>query len=807
MYAHSDLSSPLRQPSIAIVGMGRQTVEYEITRGGVAFPGWGTVYDEPPPPNDDLVSLRGAPHKKLGQLASTAICGNDITGSCFYVTGALAAAAGVWAPIAAVLASATLWLFRWVYTEAVTALPFNGGIYNVLLNTVRNKRIAGMVATLTMLSYLATCVVSALSAGHYLQTLIDKTKNNPMEEGCYVIQVSVGLIVFFAVLKIIGISESAKVAAVLFVVHLLVMAVLMVATFVSIALPTTGIPFGRVVDNLKINTQYTGQGGIASKITFGFANAMLGVSGFESSANFVEEQEEGVFPKTLRNMWWAVSILNIVFITECIFATDLHLLVAEEDNSLAYLGRVACGPTLEKIVSIDAFLNLASAVLTSFVGIGGLASRMAGDRCLPKVFDRGDKLTTIIFMSLCISLVLILKGDSQKLAACYSFAFLTVMFLFALSLFVLQVKRPKLPRAMKNNLLIPFLAASLCIVALISAMYIHKEVLDVFAMYLLLLAGTVGTFMYRLRVLKALRKLFENCACTRSMAKFCDGLIQKVKAESSVVYFTKTANISRLNKAILYIRANEDTNFCRIVHVHDDEEDPEQRERLELFIGLLDSIYPSVRIDMVFVKGRFGASMIEHLSTRWQVAPALMFMNCPRSEVPGQRLKDLRGVRVIMGHEDEAIDEFVDAIATRERFTSFDKQSPSMQEPLASSPSNPGLPSSPEPLNTREEHIQTLLHSWTAEQQRRAREASGSCLSGNQSPRDFRARSTSNSVPFEGALSGPSMLGGTQLAEATSNGAGLHSLRRNDARDSGNSDGTTANGTTGTAAPDTSKTF
>ena len=31
---------------------------------------------------------------------------------------------------------------------------------------------------------------------------------------------------------------------------------------------------------------------------------------FESSANFVEEQEKGVFPKTLRNMWIIVSVLN-----------------------------------------------------------------------------------------------------------------------------------------------------------------------------------------------------------------------------------------------------------------------------------------------------------------------------------------------------------------------------------------------------------------------------------------------------------------------------------------------------------------
>jgi hypothetical protein len=32
---------------------------------------------------------------------------------------------------------------------------------------------------------------------------------------------------------------------------------------------------------------------------------MLGISGFESSSNFVEEQEQGF--KTLRNMWAIVS--------------------------------------------------------------------------------------------------------------------------------------------------------------------------------------------------------------------------------------------------------------------------------------------------------------------------------------------------------------------------------------------------------------------------------------------------------------------------------------------------------------------
>jgi hypothetical protein len=41
-----------------------------------------------------------------------------------------------------------------------------------------------------------------------------------------------------------------------------------------------------------------------------FLTIQLGITGFESSANFIEQQKPGVFPKTLRNMWVAVALFN-----------------------------------------------------------------------------------------------------------------------------------------------------------------------------------------------------------------------------------------------------------------------------------------------------------------------------------------------------------------------------------------------------------------------------------------------------------------------------------------------------------------
>ena len=40
-------------------------------------------------------------------------------------------------------------------------------------------------------------------------------------------------------------------------------------------------------------------------IIYGFSSAMLGITGFETTSNFVEQQEKGVFAKTLRNMIWS----------------------------------------------------------------------------------------------------------------------------------------------------------------------------------------------------------------------------------------------------------------------------------------------------------------------------------------------------------------------------------------------------------------------------------------------------------------------------------------------------------------------
>jgi hypothetical protein len=164
--------------------------------------------------------------KKLGQLAATAIAGNDITSSCLYVAGICAFYAGIWAPIALILVSVVvLYAFRTIYSEVITALPVNGGTYTVLLNTT-SKQMASLAGSLTILSYIATGVVSSSVAISYLQELVPWIS---LTWGPVII------LAIFCALTIIGLKDSAKVAIAIFAFHLVTMMVLIFDCIISAA--------------------------------------------------------------------------------------------------------------------------------------------------------------------------------------------------------------------------------------------------------------------------------------------------------------------------------------------------------------------------------------------------------------------------------------------------------------------------------------------------------------------------------------------------------------------------------------------
>ena len=107
----------------------------------------------------------------------------------------------------------------------VGALPLNGGAYNALLNTT-SKSLASMAACLTLLSYMATAVISASEAMHYTHNLW---------HGLPVIPATIVLLAIFMMLSIVGIREVSQVAVVIFITHLSTMALLIITGVLFVA--------------------------------------------------------------------------------------------------------------------------------------------------------------------------------------------------------------------------------------------------------------------------------------------------------------------------------------------------------------------------------------------------------------------------------------------------------------------------------------------------------------------------------------------------------------------------------------------
>ncbi|GAA3922103.1 APC family permease [Hymenobacter algoricola] len=574
--------------------------------------------------------------KKLNELEATAICGNDISSSCLYVSALAIAYAGQYAWVALLMVGAVLFLFRSIYGEVVGALPLNGGAYNVLLNTT-SKRNAALAACLTILSYMATAVISASEAMHYLHTLW---------AGLPIIGATLGLLGLFLALTILGISESAKVAVGIFLVHLVSLTLLVGVTIWFLAthgLETLSVNFARPLPG----------GSLLTALFLGFSAAMLGISGFESSANFVEEQAPGVFGKTLRNMWVVVSFFNPVIAFLVVAALPLTEVGPHTETLLAYLGTTTGGRWLGILISVDAVAVLSGAVLTSFVGVSGLMKRMTLDRILPQFFLRENKAKSnyvilITFFLLCVSVLLITRGQLGPLAGVYTISFLAVMAFFALGNFLLKSKRPNLPRPVYAGVITVTVALLSILLALYGNIKLHPDYLIVFLQYFLPAMLVVYVMLNRTSILNLTLAAVDSITEHTRFSRFGRRLVKRKLRElhkQEFVFFTKGDNVSNLNKVMAYVVENESTNRLKIVTLL--KEGETVSAELLTDINVLDRAYEQIEVEFVTMQGHFGPALIEELSTKWCIPKNFMFIGSPGDRFPYQ-ISELGGVRLII---------------------------------------------------------------------------------------------------------------------------------------------------------------
>ncbi|HRI58945.1 MAG TPA: APC family permease [Saprospiraceae bacterium] len=583
--------------------------------------------------------MTAVPHpKKLNELQATAICGNDISSSCLYVSALTILYAGQFAWISLMVVAVVLFLFRRIYGEVVGALPLNGGAYNALLNTT-SKQMASAAACLTILSYMATAVISANEAMHYLHN---------MAHGLPIEAATIVLLAVFMGLALVGIGESAVVAVVIFITHLVALSLLVLAGGWFL------LWHGGDTFVLNWRQPLPAAGGFGTALFLGFSAAMLGISGFESSANFVEEQQPGVFRKTLRNMWAVVSFFNPVIALLALCIIPLAQVGEHRESLLAFMGDTVGGSWLGWLISVDAVLVLSGAVLTSFVGVTGLIERITLDRVLPNYFlaknRRGVNYRIVVaFFVLCVSVLFATGGDLGALAGVYTFSFLAVMALFGLGNLLLKIKRAKLPRPVQAHPLAVAAAIACVAAAFWGNIRLNPDALFTFFQYLLPALGFFFLMLNRGRIVRIL--LYTIDYLYRPVRRFVvvsnqylQKMLEKINAQE-FVFFTKGDNVAVLNRVLQYVENNEKTGRLKIVTVL--QQGQILNEALRRDLEVLDRAYPELKIEYLEIEGVFGPELIEELSKKWGIPKNFMFIGSPGDRFP-YRVSELGGVRLII---------------------------------------------------------------------------------------------------------------------------------------------------------------
>jgi len=440
---------------------------------------------------------------------------------------------------------------------------------------------------------MATAVISSSEAMHYLHNIVPSLN---------IFWSTITLLFLFMLLIMMGIKESSGVAIFIFIFHLTSLILLLFTVVWFLATHNLSVLYS----NFKLPVK----GSILSALFFGFSAAMLGISGFESSANFVEEQEKGVFRKTLRNMWLAVSIFNPLIALAIIAVLPLGIVGENQESLLSYLGNQTAGSWMGTLISVDAVMVLSGAVLTSFIGVSGLMKRMTLDRILPQFFLKentsgGSPRIIVLFFILCISVLLITNGELGSLAGLYTISFLLVMTYFGYGNILLKIKRAKLPRPESAKTITIILAMLATSMAVYGNIILHPIFLIVFLQYFIPSMVIIYLLLNRKQVLQQLLIVLKDVVqgLEHSMKKVEILLNYKIHnlTKQQFVYFSKGDDVSQLHKAIQYVEANEITRKLKIVTLI--KETSSVNDSFLKDLDVLDRAYPD--IEFVQIQGEF----------------------------------------------------------------------------------------------------------------------------------------------------------------------------------------------------------
>ena len=329
-------------------------------------------------------------HERLGKPTALAVFASDNLSSSAYATeeilrvllvaGLGTAAFSKVVPITVALLL-VLGILLFSYRQTIRAYPQAGGAYLVTRDNfgVKPAQVAG-VALLT--DYILTVSVS-VSAGTAALTSV--------YEGLHTwrVPISLGFVVILTFGNLRGVRESGRIFALPTYFFLLMMGVLLGASFVPLV---HGDAPRAHVAVLRSRPRRRSPGSrSSSSILRAFASGGAAVTGVEAISNGVPAFKPPEWKNAISTLMWMGSLLGAMFFGLSILAARMHI-VPDPDEKVTVLAQIAravfggsgVGSALFIAVQVATMLILVLAANTSYADFPRLASFHAGDHFLPE---------------------------------------------------------------------------------------------------------------------------------------------------------------------------------------------------------------------------------------------------------------------------------------------------------------------------------------------------------------------------------------------------------------------------------------
>ena len=374
-------------------------------------------------------------HERLGKPTALAVFASDNLSSSAYATeeilrvlivaGLGTAAFSKVVPITIALLL-VLGVLLFSYRQTIRAYPQAGGAYLVTRDNfgVKPAQVAG-VALLT--DYILTVSVS-VSAGTAALTSIYGGLHT------WRVPISLGFVVILTLGNLRGVRESGRIFALPTYFFLLMMGVLLSASFFrlftgTLAQPTSQFPVPP--------TESIAGFALVFLVLRAFASGGAAVTGVEAISNGVPAFKPPEWKNAITTLMWMGSLLGAMFFGLSILAARMHI-VPDPDEKVTVLAQIArtvfggsgIGDALFIAVQVATMLILVLAANTSYADFPRLASFHAGDHFLPKQLTRyGDRLVfsngIVVLSAFAGVLIIVFQASVTNLIPLYAIGVFT----------------------------------------------------------------------------------------------------------------------------------------------------------------------------------------------------------------------------------------------------------------------------------------------------------------------------------------------------------------------------------------------